>query len=114
MGEDTKKLRAIAPAAAEWPSWWRRNLTPGALYTIGAVVFIATVTVTTFIVLHHSESTDLAAVKVLAESMSGDLKHIKESVADLKKWKDDQDTENRRIAEEARKRNPYIKQRKPQ
>ena len=112
----TGRLRVLAPAAAEWPSWWRKNLTPGALYTIAAVILGAVITVTTVIVSHHTDREQLAALTAVAEriasaqsDMSGDIKVLKRDVGEVKKWKDDLDAENRRVAEEALKRNPYVR-----
>ena len=105
----TGRLRVLAPAAAEWPSWWRRNLTPGALYIIGSVTLTAVVVVTTFIVSTRHDRGDMDKLTKIAESivasqsdMSGDLKLIKSDVADLKEWKHD-------MTSEALKRNPYVK-----
>lgn len=109
----TGEIRKHAPAAAEWPNWWRRNLTPGALYTIGAVVLGAAITVTTVIVSHHTDREQLAGLKVTANaiaqaqsSMAVDVKDLQRQVGRVQKWQDDRD-------EDARKflllHNPYVK-----
>ena len=109
----TGEIRKLAPAAAEWPSWWRRNLTPGALYTIGAVVLGAVITVTTVIVSHHTDREKLTDLKAVADrielaqgDLSGDVKSLTREVAEVKKWQDDRDEEARRFYQ---LRNPYVK-----
>lgn len=108
---ETGQVAKLAPAAAQYPGWWRRNMTPGALWAIGATLFTATVIVTTFIVTVSHDSSSLATVITLARATNEDVKQIKTDVGKLNKWKDEQDTENRRIADEARRKNPYAKSR---
>ena len=109
----TGEVRKLAPAAAEWPRWWRDNLTPGALYTIGSVVLAAAITVTTVIVSHHTDREQLAGLKAVADrielaqsSLAGDVKDVQRQVTRVQKWQDDRDEEARKLYN---LRNPYVK-----
>ena|SRR2546423_2467689 len=102
MTDDTNRLRVLAPAAAEWPSWWRRNLTPGAVYIIGAVVLSAAVTVTTFIVSGHRDASDMTELKQQVKETNTRLGVIERDVSAIKQYEHDMD-------EAEKTRNPYVK-----
>jgi hypothetical protein len=103
---NTEKLRVIAPAVAEWPSWWRRNLTPGALYTIGAVVLSGVVVITTFIVSGHQDRTAMLELKESTKETNTRLGKIEGDIRAIQQWQ--QDHFDMKAGE---LRNPYVKSR---
>lgn len=102
-GSTTTQLKALAPAAAEWPRWWRRNLTPGALYAIGAVVLTAVVTVTVAVVTSHVQSAKLDAISQQLGQLQLTVGILEHDVDQLNRWKD----RKQELAEQLE--NPYVK-----
>jgi outer membrane murein-binding lipoprotein Lpp len=98
----TARLKVLAPAAALWPSWWRRNLTPGALYIIGAVVLAAVVTVTTFIATAGHDRNDMLELKSETKDIARAIGQIQSDISAMKQWQHDVD-------EAAKARNPYVR-----
>lgn len=70
-----------APAAAQYPGWFKRNFPPAALYTVLGVVLSSTATVTWFIAASRA---DHVRADLYAQNRAEDHKLLEEEVGDIK------------------------------
>lgn len=73
--------RQKAPAAAQYPGWFKRNFPPAALYTVLSVILGAAITVTWFIAASRA---DHVRADLFAQNRAEDHKLLEEEVGDIK------------------------------
>src|SRR5437879_4324226 len=100
MDDDTIEIAKRAPAAAQYPSWFRKNVTPAVLYTFISMLLGGTVTCTLFYSDSKAAREHLAALqlqrdedhKLLEDThenlsvLKNDMGYIRKDIGDLKEW----------------------------